>query len=117
VSCTTLCSCEETNAIEEGSCCGDERAAKFCINTATAILDHPLALPNRLGQIGPVVRFGAPSRVLDMPVTADWHIQWTPNGRALTYIDAPKGVSNIWSLPVEGGAAKQFDPLRFRPDL
>jgi eukaryotic-like serine/threonine-protein kinase len=50
---------------------------------------------------------GAPTRVFDMPVTADSHIQWTRDGRALTYIDATKGVSNIWSLPLQGGPAKQ----------
>jgi len=35
-------------------------------------------------------------------------IQWSPDGRALTYIDVRKGVPNIWSQPVDGGPPRQI---------
>ncbi|MDT7540713.1 MAG: eukaryotic-like serine/threonine-protein kinase [Acidobacteriota bacterium] len=34
--------------------------------------------------------------------------RWTADGRALDYIDTRGGISNIWSLPLDGGAAKQL---------
>jgi len=51
---------------------------------------------------------GAPTRIFDIPLTAGLHAHWSPDGRALTYVDAPKGVSNIWSLPLAGGPVKQL---------
>jgi serine/threonine protein kinase/Tol biopolymer transport system component len=35
-------------------------------------------------------------------------LRWSTDGRALTYIDTHGGISNIWSLPLDGGAAKQL---------
>ena len=29
-------------------------------------------------------------------------MRWTPDGRALTYIDTRSGFSNIWSQPLDG---------------
>ena len=40
--------------------------------------------------------------------TSDAGLRWTPDGRALTYIDTINGVSNIWSLPLDGGPPKQL---------
>ena len=34
--------------------------------------------------------------------------RWAPNGRALTYIDNRAGVSNIWSISIDGGAPRQI---------
>ena len=34
--------------------------------------------------------------------------RWAPNGRALTYIDNREGVSNIWSMSIDGGAPRQI---------
>jgi Tol biopolymer transport system component len=39
-------------------------------------------------------------------------VQWTPGGRALAYVDVRKGVSNIWTQPVEGGPARQLTDFR-----
>jgi Tol biopolymer transport system component len=38
-------------------------------------------------------------------------IQWTPDGRALTFIDNRDGVSNIWLRPSDGSPAKQLTNL------
>ena len=48
---------------------------------------------------------GDPVKVLDIPhsVHGPAGLRWTPDGRALTYIDTINGVSNIWSLPLDGG--------------
>jgi serine/threonine protein kinase len=35
-------------------------------------------------------------------------LRWTPDGRALDYVDTRGGISNLWSLPIDGGAAKQL---------
>ena len=54
---------------------------------------------------------GDPVKVLDLPrqsFTSDAGLRWTPDGHALTYIVTINGVSNIWSLPIDGSAAKQL---------
>jgi hypothetical protein len=33
-------------------------------------------------------------------------LRWTPDGRGLSYIDRAGGVSNVWTLPLDGTAAK-----------
>jgi Tol biopolymer transport system component len=33
---------------------------------------------------------------------------WMPDGRSLAYIVTRDGVSNIWSMPIDGGAPKQL---------
>ncbi len=58
---------------------------------------------------------GDPVKVLDLPrqsFTSDAGLRWTPDGRALTYIDTINGVSNIWSLPLDGGPAKQLTDFK-----
>jgi Tol biopolymer transport system component len=35
-------------------------------------------------------------------------LRWSPDGRALTYIDQRGGVSNIWSQPMAGGQPRQL---------
>jgi Tol biopolymer transport system component len=37
---------------------------------------------------------------------------WTPDGRAITYILNRGGVSNIWSQPLDGSAAKQLTDFK-----
>lgn len=46
-------------------------------------------------------------RVLDLPTTAG-NVQWSADAKEFLYINAPGDISNIWSLPVAGGAAKQL---------
>jgi len=35
-------------------------------------------------------------------------IRWTPDSKAIAYIDTRKGVSNVWAQPLAGGPAKQI---------
>jgi len=53
---------------------------------------------------------GEPVKVFDKPPTTiiESGIQWTPDGRALTFIVNRDGVSNIWLQPLDGSAAKQL---------
>lgn len=41
------------------------------------------------------------------PLGIAWNLplQWTPDGRALAYVNVQGGISNIWRLPVDGTAA------------
>lgn len=39
-------------------------------------------------------------------------VGWTPDGRAVTYMDTRDGVSNIWSQPLNGGPAKQLTDFK-----
>jgi Tol biopolymer transport system component len=50
---------------------------------------------------------GEPVKVFDMPQSAFFILRWMPDGR-LTYIDTINGVSNIWSLPLDGGKPVQL---------
>jgi Tol biopolymer transport system component len=58
----------------------------------------------------PIKFFDIPSTV--KPSTGLW---WTPDGRALLYVDTQDGVSNIWSQPIDGGPLKQL--TNFKSDL
>ncbi len=50
---------------------------------------------------------GKPLKVLDIPMGFFWRgVRWTPDGRALTYID-PHGGINILSQDLDGGPPKQ----------
>jgi len=57
---------------------------------------------------------GAEQRSLRMPASApsgaaaDGWIRWLPDGRALSYINAQNGTSNIWTLPLDGTPGKQL---------
>jgi TolB protein len=57
---------------------------------------------------------GDPVKVLDVPssVTINAGLRWTPDGRALNYIDTTNGVSNIWSLPLDGGKPVQLTDFK-----
>ena len=57
---------------------------------------------------------GDPVKVLDFPhsFSGSPGLRWTPDGRALTFVDTVNGVSNIWSLPLDGGALKQLTDFK-----
>jgi len=53
---------------------------------------------------------GAPLKLLDGAVTAATpQLIWTPDNRALVYIDTRGGVSNLWSQPIDGQPAQLTD--------
>lgn len=50
---------------------------------------------------------GQPTKRFNIPSTSDGFVlHWTPDGRALLYID--NRLSNIWSQPVDGGKPSQL---------
>jgi Tol biopolymer transport system component len=53
---------------------------------------------------------GTPIKTFAIPLTAfiQGGIRWTPDGRALTYIDNQDGISNILSQSLEGGDRKKL---------
>jgi serine/threonine protein kinase/Tol biopolymer transport system component len=55
------------------------------------------------------VRGGPPLKVLtEISGGLFQRVQWMANGRALTYIKADKGVSNIWSYNLDDGSKQQL---------
>jgi len=56
---------------------------------------------------------GTPVKTFDIPTTATGdQVLWSADGHALTYIDTVKGVSNIWSLPLDGAPSRQLTDFR-----
>jgi len=66
-----------------------------------------------------IIKFdgGAFVKKIDLPLTAlqgtydflfyrGWH--WSPDGRALVYVNTLGGISNLWSQAIEGGPARQI---------
>jgi Tol biopolymer transport system component len=45
-------------------------------------------------------------RTFDLPALVN--AQWSPDGKALTYVDTRSGVSNIFAQPISGGAPRQL---------
>jgi Tol biopolymer transport system component len=59
---------------------------------------------------------GPPVKLFEIPPTLSvFVIQWTPDGRALAYVDTRGGVSNIWRLPIDGRPSTQLTD--FKSDL
>jgi serine/threonine protein kinase len=59
---------------------------------------------------------GKPTRLIDAPDTLylDSGMKWTPDGRAIAYVDAGNGTSNIYSQPIDGGPASAL--TKFKSD-
>ena len=57
---------------------------------------------------------GDPVKVLDLPhiFSITGRLRWMPDGRALAFIDTINGVSNIWSLPLDGGKPIQLTDFK-----
>jgi Tol biopolymer transport system component len=53
---------------------------------------------------------GQPQQSFEVAATVELPMvmRWTPDGRAVTYIDTRNGVSNLWLQPISGGPAKQL---------
>lgn len=50
---------------------------------------------------------GSPTKLLPIPIM-DWQkVQWTADGRGLTYIETVNGVSNLWIYDLDTGLTKQ----------
>jgi Tol biopolymer transport system component len=57
---------------------------------------------------------GAPLKTFDVSTTVGTSIpvRWSPDGRALNYIETSGGVSNIWTQPVDGGQPRQLTDFK-----
>jgi Tol biopolymer transport system component len=67
--------------------------------------------PQAKPQIGVAVipaEGGPPVKLLDMPV--ERLIRWTPDGRALAYVDQRN--LNVWAQPVDGGPTRQLTDFK-----
>ncbi len=51
---------------------------------------------------------GTPLQVLALPFPYNQVIHWTPDSKALTYLDRRDGVYNIWTQPLDGAAPTQL---------
>ena len=52
---------------------------------------------------------GRTVKTFDLPPSAfaTPTLDWTPDGKAVLYVDNRGGISNIWSQPIDGGPARQ----------
>ncbi|MGI8898364.1 MAG: protein kinase domain-containing protein [Pyrinomonadaceae bacterium] len=48
----------------------------------------------------------------DIPILLRQRIRWTPDGRALMYVDTRAGISNIWRQAIDGGPPMQITNFR-----
>jgi Tol biopolymer transport system component len=58
---------------------------------------------------------GAPLKVMDAPPSSSQQfqgMQWTPDGRALTYVVTSGEVANIWSQPLSGDGPEQLTDFK-----
>ena len=49
---------------------------------------------------------GQPAKVIPMPLSIGGNLQWTPDGRAVAFLNLVNGVVNVWEQPVGGGLPK-----------
>lgn len=54
---------------------------------------------------------GEPIKVFDLP-NRETDFRWAPDGRSLVYGAASKGVTNIWSYPLDGDKPKQLTDFK-----
>ncbi|MGH9841405.1 MAG: hypothetical protein ACREEM_21850, partial [Blastocatellia bacterium] len=45
-------------------------------------------------------------KLFPQPLKGSPQLRWTPDGRAIAYVDYPVGLSRLWVQPLEGGAPK-----------
>lgn len=57
---------------------------------------------------------GRPAKVFDLPQPPVQYVRWTPDGKAVSYIDTRNGAYNIWAQPLDGRAPRQL--TRFTTD-
>jgi Tol biopolymer transport system component len=75
--------------------------------------EHGVPEPDTLKLVILPVAGGPPVKVFDLPPTVDCLRQfgqtnlkpfaWTPDGRAVVFVDTRDGVSNLWAQPIAGG--------------
>jgi serine/threonine protein kinase len=69
--------------------------------------------PNAQFKLGIVsMENGQLLKIFDIRGYAVRPLRWSPDGKAVTYIDTIEGVSNIWAQPVDGGKPRQLTNFR-----
>ncbi|MDQ3254953.1 MAG: DPP IV N-terminal domain-containing protein, partial [Acidobacteriota bacterium] len=53
-----------------------------------------------------------PLKTFAVPANLSTQLRWTPDGRALAYIDTKNGVSNIFAQPLDGGKPVQLTDFK-----
>ncbi|CAN5565319.1 MAG: PD40 domain-containing protein [Pyrinomonadaceae bacterium] len=55
---------------------------------------------------------GRAIKTYDIPILLRQRIRWTPDGRALLYVDTRAGISNIWRQAIDGGPPTQITDFK-----
>ena len=55
---------------------------------------------------------GEPLKTFDIPALPNPSLRWTPDGRAVAYVDTRDGVSNILAQPLDGGKPVQLTDFK-----
>jgi len=55
---------------------------------------------------------GEPLKTFAFPATASSPLRWTPDGRAVAYVDTKNGISNIVAQPLDGGKPVQLTDFK-----
>ena len=55
---------------------------------------------------------GAPLKTFDVTAPVEGRLRWTPDGRAVAYIEMKNGVSNIVAQPLDGGEPKPLTDFK-----
>jgi len=57
---------------------------------------------------------GTPDKTFPLPSTLHWSSgpRWTPDGRAVTYVDGRGETTNLWVQPLSGGPAQQLSNFK-----
>jgi Tol biopolymer transport system component len=52
---------------------------------------------------------GQPTKILNVPPSIGEfvNIRWTPDGKAISYLDSKEGIPNVWNQPIDGGKPVQ----------
>lgn len=58
------------------------------------------------------VEGGQPIKYFDAAAYSLLPVYWTPDGRALMYVDTRDGVSNVWRQPIDGGPPRQITDFK-----
>jgi Tol biopolymer transport system component len=98
-----------------------ESTQEMCLRPAVSPVDGRIACWYSKDTAKPQWRIGIlppgggrPVKLLEFAssVSIDSTMHWSPDGRAVTYVDNRGGVSNLWSQPVDGSPARPLTSFR-----